>query len=130
MNTSTPQFTPADIVFSFAAISDWHIKDEDGQYNQQKLISALAQLREKAAEDDPRGLAAVVAAGDMTHDGTQVGEYGYMSEFYRHPDCRAASYEARLTLPPLPAGDYTVTVRAKDCWGNEAKPLVGWITIE
>lgn len=64
-----------------------------------------------------------------TADGTQVGEYGYLSEFYRHPDCRAASYEMRLTLPILPAGDYTVTVRARDCWGNEAKPMIGRVTV-
>ena len=66
-----PKFDPARIVFSFGAVSDWHVKDEEGQYNQQKLISALTQLKEKAAEDDPRGLAALVAAGDLTHDGKE-----------------------------------------------------------
>ena len=66
-----PKFDPARIVFSFGAVSDWHIKDEEGQYNQQKLISALTQLKEKAAEDDPHGLAALVAAGDLTHDGKE-----------------------------------------------------------
>ena len=66
-----PNFDPARIVFSFAAVSDWHIKDEMGQYNQQKLTSALIQLRRKAAEEDPNGLAALVAAGDLTHDGKE-----------------------------------------------------------
>ena len=66
-----PKFDPAHIVFSFGAISDWHIKDEEGQYNQQKLISALTQLRDKAAEEDAHGLAALIAAGDLTHDGKE-----------------------------------------------------------
>ena len=66
-----PKFDPAHIVFSFGAISDWHIKDEEGQYNQQKLISALTQLRDKAAEEDAHGLATLIAAGDLTHDGKE-----------------------------------------------------------
>ncbi len=71
MNTSTPKFDPVRIVFSFGAISDWHIRDEEGQYNQKKLISALTQLKAKAAEEDANGLAALVAAGDLTHDGKE-----------------------------------------------------------
>lgn len=66
-----PKFDPANIVFSFAAVSDWHIKDEMGQYNQQKLTSALIQLRRLAAAEDANGLAAIVAAGDLTHDGKE-----------------------------------------------------------
>ena len=48
MKQLTPKFDPARIVFSFGAISDWHIRDEEGQYNQKKLISALTQLKAKA----------------------------------------------------------------------------------
>lgn len=71
MKQLAPQFDPAHIVFSFGAISDWHIRDEEGQYNQQKLISALTQLKAKAAKEDGHGLAALVAAGDLTHDGKE-----------------------------------------------------------
>lgn len=65
------KFNTKHIVFSFGVLSDWHIKDEVGQQNQEKLVSALTQLQETAENDDPHGLALLVAAGDLTHDGQE-----------------------------------------------------------
>ena len=66
-----PKFDAERIVFSFGVLSDWHIKmdAEPERDNREKLIRAIDQLRSRANADDPRGLALLVAAGDLTHDG-------------------------------------------------------------
>lgn len=66
-----PKFDADRIVFSFGVLSDFHIKDEPDQPNQAKLLSALTQLQTAASADDPRGLALLAAAGDLTHDGRE-----------------------------------------------------------
>ena len=67
----TPKFDAAHITFSFGVLSDWHIKQdaEPERDNREKLICALNQLRTRANADDPHGLALLIAAGDLTHDG-------------------------------------------------------------
>lgn len=71
MYSSDPHFHPDRVVFSFGVLSDWHIKadPEPERDNRDKLVSAISQLRETAARDDPRGLVLLIAAGDMTQDG-------------------------------------------------------------
>ena len=71
MTNHAPKFDASHIVFSFGVLSDWHIKQdaEPERDNREKLISALTQLRARAERDDPQGLALLIAAGDLTHDG-------------------------------------------------------------
>ena len=63
--SKVPFFDEDNIVFSFGAISDTHINSSSNAYAQ-KLVNALQQMKEKAAEKDPNGLDAVVVAGDLT----------------------------------------------------------------
>ena len=71
MNQSISKFDASRIVFSFGVLSDWHIRADfsAGPDNRAKLTTAISQLRERAERDDPNGLALLVAAGDLTHDG-------------------------------------------------------------
>ena len=64
-------FCPEQIVFTFGVLSDWHVKlnPEPERDTRAKLSSALTQLQTLALREDPRGLALLVAAGDLTHDG-------------------------------------------------------------
>ena len=56
-------FDPSNIVFSVGVVSDVHINNGAAQTNKWK--NALTQLRDKAAEEDPHGLAGVLVAGDL-----------------------------------------------------------------
>ena len=56
-------FDPSNIVFSAGVVSDVHINNGAAQTNKWK--NALTQLRDKAAEQDPHGLASVLIAGDL-----------------------------------------------------------------
>lgn len=56
-------FDPSNIVFSAGVVSDVHINNGAAQTNKWK--NALTQLRDKAAEQDPHGLSAVLIAGDL-----------------------------------------------------------------
>ena len=56
-------FDPSNIVFSVGVVSDVHINNGAAQTNKWK--NALTQLRDKAAEQDPHGLAGVLIAGDL-----------------------------------------------------------------
>lgn len=64
-------FCSDQIVFSFGVLSDWHVKfnPEPERDTREKLSSALTQLQTLALREDPRGLALLVSAGDLTHDG-------------------------------------------------------------
>jgi len=69
--SKTPIFDEDNIVFSFGAISDTHINDPANAHAK-KLTSALTQLQVKASEKDANGLDAVVVAGDLTDQPTNL----------------------------------------------------------
>ncbi len=71
MMSKNPEFCPEQIVFSFGVLSDWHVRLDSSpeQDTREKLTSALTQLQVLAEREDPRGLALLVAAGDLTHNG-------------------------------------------------------------
>ena len=71
MLQDTPKFDSSRITLSFGVMSDFHIKQdaEPERDNREKLCSAIGQLYARAKRDDPRGLALLIAAGDLTHDG-------------------------------------------------------------
>ena len=71
MMSKKPDFCPEQIVFTFGVLSDWHVKlnPEPERDTRAKLSSALTQLQTLALREDPHGLALLVAAGDLTHDG-------------------------------------------------------------
>ena len=75
-------FDEEHIVLSFGAISDVHINSTSNTHAQ-KFISALNQLKVRAAEKDTDGLDAVVVAGDLTDQpqSTQV-QIGYFKSLY------------------------------------------------
>ena len=78
----TDVFDPTRIVFSFGAISDVHINSPSNAYAQ-KFISALNQLKSRAAEKDTDGLDAVVVAGDLTDTPSQAYvQTGYFKALY------------------------------------------------
>ena len=69
----TDVFDPADIVCSFACLSDVHI---DGVTTGPglKFASALRQLRDKAISEDLDGLDGVLVAGDLTNNISYGGD--------------------------------------------------------
>ena len=56
-------FDASNIVLSMGVVSDVHINNAAAQTNKWK--NALTQLRDKAAEQDPNGLAGVLVVGDL-----------------------------------------------------------------
>ncbi|MCQ2770505.1 MAG: hypothetical protein MJ236_01735 [Clostridia bacterium] len=72
------EFDEDNIVFSFGAISDVHIaNNNDNDEASQKFLSALKQLKEKAAEQDKDGIDAIFTAGDLidTRQIVQMQQY-------------------------------------------------------
>lgn len=78
------RFDENHIVFSFGAISDVHINSSSrSNAYSAKFISALSQLKTRAAEKDPDGLDAVVVAGDLTDQPASTqAQIGYFKTFY------------------------------------------------
>lgn len=74
----TKDFNPADIVCSFACLSDVHINGVSTAPGQ-KFASALQQLRDKALAEDPDGLDGVLVAGDLTDNIAYNGD-SYLSQ--------------------------------------------------
>ena len=104
----TDVFDEGHIVFSFGAISDTHIESTSGAVAQ-KFISALNQLKSRAAEKDVDGLDAVVVAGDLTQTGSSV---------YAQTGCFKSLYEQVFKPRQVPM-IYTV--------GNhDANPSYWW----
>ncbi len=60
--TKTKDFDAADIVLSLGVVSDVHI-NQQAQANKWK--AALQQLKAKALEDDPNGMAGILVVGDL-----------------------------------------------------------------
>ena len=73
-------FDAENIVFSFAAISDIHLKNSTTDVYSTKFKNALEQLRDYAALDDADGIDAVFAVGDLIDDGS-TGHYEEMNTF-------------------------------------------------
>ena len=76
------EFDESRIVLSLGVVSDVHINSTSNTHAQ-KFISALNQLKVRAAEKDTDGLDAVVVAGDLTDQpqSTQV-QIGYFKSLY------------------------------------------------
>ena len=74
------EFDAENIVFSFAAISDIHVKNSTTDTYSTKFKNALEQLRDYAALDDTDGIDAVFAVGDLIDDGS-TGHYEQMNTF-------------------------------------------------
>jgi len=62
-----PDFDENNIRASFAVLSDTHVDGPDTP-TAGKFVSALEQLRDKASEQDPNGLSAVLIAGDLVNN--------------------------------------------------------------
>lgn len=82
----TDTFNENEIVFSLGAISDTHIGN--GYGSEGKFTSALAQMRDKAAEQDADGLDAIMVVGDLTdtNNGSLAVKYKDLYEQVLDPE--------------------------------------------
>ena len=84
--TKRDDFDESDIVFSLGAISDTHIGN--GYGSEAKFTKALAQLRDKASEQDTDGLDAIMVVGDLTdnNNGSLAVKYKDLYEQVLDPE--------------------------------------------
>ena len=56
-----------------------------------------------------------------------VREYRHMTDFYRYPQYQDMPNCVKITIPAVAINRYTVTVSARDCWGNVSNALTGTV---